>query len=147
MNNISHTHFKLIYHIEDSKFFWLYSECLVIRGWHHLNATKCQNFLKIWFQLYNPAYCLSSRVFGSLLLTWNNLIINWHHSKLSEKLFFVLVKFTAAPIFTLLLLRWIPPNLPIGFEEKRNRYKQTNKFVLSHHCVWISAILSLIVHP
>ena len=104
---------------------------------------KLPKFYKIWFQLHNPAYFLSSRVFGSLSLIWNNLIINWHHSKLSEKLFLVLVKFTDASIFTLLLLRWIPPNLPLGFVKKRNRYKQAKNFGLNYYCAWILAIFWL----
>ena len=108
-----------------------------------IECHKLSTFYKICFQLHSPPYCLPSMVSGSLSLTGNNLIISWHHSILSEKLFFVLVKFTAAPLFTL-LLRWIPPNLPLGFVEIRNRYKQTNSFGLNHYCAWISAILSLL---
>ena len=143
MNNISHT--RLPY--KRLKILLASQKMFVNLRLTSFECHKLPKFYKIWFQLRSPAYCLPSRVFGSLSLTGNNLIINWHHSKLSEKLFFVLVKFTAAHIFTLLLLRWIPPNLPLGFVEKRNRYKQTNNFGLNHYCAWISAILSLIMHP
>ena len=86
---------------------------------------KMPTIYKIWFQFHSPTYCLPSRVFGPLSLAGNNLIIDWHYSKLSQRLSLIFVKFSAAPLFTPLLFRWIPPNLSLNFVEKTNK-KQTN---------------------